>query len=286
MKQHAITVAALGAVITGLASVHARKLEISNGVFKGVSVSPTSVVLSSRDRTGSLELYNGDDSPTEVELSLAFGYPVSDSLGRVDVPLTEHPASGEPSAVDWLRIYPRRLVLQPGQQQLVRIAAYPPDLGPGEYWARLIVRLHAAPNPVDVPGGTATPRSLASIQTMFVTAVNYRNGIVTTGVNVDHAAARRTDSTIALTLDLTRTGNAAFVGRLELAMRDAGGAVIDRTSENLAVYRHLRRVITLHPPTSARVATVSYRLSTQRDDVPRELLVRADAREGRVPIDR
>src|ERR1700750_2742488 len=91
-----------------------------------VTISPTAIYLSSRDRTASFELYNGEDTPAEVELSLAFGYPVSDSLGRVGARLVDSASANEPSAASWIRLFPRRVVLQPRQRQLVRVGAYPP----------------------------------------------------------------------------------------------------------------------------------------------------------------
>src|SRR4051794_27324371 len=153
-----------------------------------VTISPTAIYLSSRDRSASFELYNGDDSPTEVELSLAYGYPMSDSLGRVDVRLLDTVPAGDPSAVGWLRLYPRRVLLQPKQRQVVRVGAYPPaGIAAGEYWARLLVRSRAGTVPLDLRDAGAARHSLMKIETLFITALNYRNGRVSSGVQVDSA---------------------------------------------------------------------------------------------------
>ena len=78
--------------------------------------------------------------PEEIDIAFAFGYPQSDSVGNVTVPFTDSVPAGEPGAVPWLRAFPRRLVLQPGQQQVVRILAQPPEnLPDGEYWGRVMV---------------------------------------------------------------------------------------------------------------------------------------------------
>lgn len=250
-----------------------------------VTISPPAIYLSSRDRATSFELYNGEDRPVEVNLSLAFGYPTSDSLGRVDVHLIDSVPPDEPSAVRWLRLDPRRVVLQSKQHQVVRVGAYPPSVLPnGEYWARLLVRSRPTPLPVDVAEGRGDARGRQphmKIETLFITALNYRNGTITTGVQVENAAARATDSTASLTLDLTRTGNAAYLGRIAVEVLSTRGIVVAQTSEDVAVYRSLRRVFTL-PVTRGSGATFRYRLSTDRDDLDPALLARAEPVTGQV----
>ncbi|HXT16776.1 MAG TPA: hypothetical protein VN706_14150 [Gemmatimonadaceae bacterium] len=249
---------------------------------EAVSISPTAIYLSSRDRTASFELYNGDDTPAEVELSLAFGYPASDSLGRVDVHLLDSVPATEPSAVPWLRLFPRRVVLQPKQRQLVRVGAYPPaGIAVGEYWARLLVRSRPSPLPVEADKGRSARRPLMKIETLFITALNYRNGAVTTGVQVDSARARTTDSTLSLVLDMHRTGNAAYLGRLNVEVLSTSGAVVMQSAEDVAVYRSLRRIITF-PLARGSASTFRYRLATERDDIDPSVVARAEPVSGQV----
>jgi hypothetical protein len=255
-------------------------------VASRVTLSPTGLYLSSRERSGAFTIYNEEDVAVEIQLSFAFGYPVSDSIGHLDVPLTEHAPAGEPSAAEWLRVYPRRVVLQPKRRQLVRIAAYPPDLQSGEYWARLLVTSHRVP---PASASTDAPQHTAvRLNTVYVTAVNYRNGVVSTGVEVDSATVRRTATGASLTLELRRSGNAAYLGRLVVSALARDGSVLAQTSEPLAVYRTLRRIITLALPSGTRAdaAQITYSLSTQRDDVPSAMLISAAPRAGRLALDR
>src|SRR5688500_4430590 len=105
-----------------------------------VSVSPMAVYLDQRTRTGTITLYNAGTRPEEIGVEFAFGYPQSDEAGNITVPITDTVPAGEPSAVGWLQAFPRRLVLQPGQRQVVRIMIRPPEgLEEGEYWARALV---------------------------------------------------------------------------------------------------------------------------------------------------
>ncbi|HEX4684876.1 MAG TPA: hypothetical protein VH277_19310 [Gemmatimonadaceae bacterium] len=250
-----------------------------------VTISPTAIYLSNRDRAATFELYNGGDSPAEVELSVAYGYPVSDSLGRVDVRILDTVPSGEPSAAAWLRLDPQRVLLQPKQRQLVRVDVDPPPAIPvGEYWARLLVRSRTGLFPASPAGEAASengPRTRMRIETLSITALNYRNGSVTSGVQVDSARARTTDSSASLTLDLQRSGNAAFLGRLTVELRSTKGQVLDEVSEDVAVYRTLRRVFTFSRPDRS-ASTFRYRLTTDRDDLDPGVVTHAEPVLGQV----
>ena len=91
-----------------------------------VTVSPTALYISSRSPSALLTLYNAGDRAEEIEISFGFGYPRSDSTGALQVMITDSAAVGEPSASAWLRVFPRRMVLQPGQRQVVRVTVVAP----------------------------------------------------------------------------------------------------------------------------------------------------------------
>lgn len=233
-----------------------------------VSVSPMAVYIDNRSRTGSLTLYNPGSRPEEIQIEFAFGYPQSDADGNVTVPITPEAPPGEPSAVPWLSAFPRRLVLEPGQRQVVRVVARPPaGLAEGEYWARALVRSRGGQAPIESRAGDVGVQ--IDVETVVVVAVNYRNGTMQTGLQVNSAdAALAADSAIAR-IDLARTGNAAFLGRILVEALDGRGGVIASTEEVVAVYRTLSRRIAV--PTgmeAARVESVRFTLDTQRDDLP------------------
>lgn len=248
--------AALALVAAGAEAAHA------------VSVSPTALYIDSRTRTGVLTLYNPGTLPEEITLEFAFGYPVTDAEGNLSVPVTQEPAPGEPSAMGWMRAFPRRLVLQPGQRQVVRVMVEPPaDLPDGEYWARILVHSRGGQPPIEQTQGDI--RLQLDVQTTLVMAANFRKGDVSTGVRVDTAAAARTADGVEVQVDLTRTGNAAFLGRMRLDVVDARGTVVGTAWDDLAVYRAVRRrhVIPV-PADAAGPLTVRMHVDTERDDLP------------------
>lgn len=233
-----------------------------------VAVSPVALYVDDRTRTGTLTLYNPGTRPEEIEIGFGFGYPQSDSAGNVSVPVSEAAPAGEPSALEWLRAFPRRMVLEPGQRQVVRVVVQPPPgLDEGEYWARVLVRSRGGQPPIEQRQGDV--RMQIDVETVVVVALNYRNGAVSTGLTVRGATAVRTDSAVTATIDFARTGNAAFIGRVGAELLDASGRVVAKADEVLAVYHDIRRRIHLPMPSQLTgPLRVRFVMDTQRDDLP------------------
>jgi hypothetical protein len=250
-----------------------------------VTVSPMSVVLDSRTRSSTLTLYNSSAAAAEVTVDLAFGYPQSDGEGNVTVPLTSEPAADEPSAFAWMRVFPKRFVLEAGARQVVRIMAEPPPALPdGEYWSRVIVASRAVSAPLERPAEKLEAK--LNIVTRMVTPANYRQGAVTTGVEVTRATATRDGGGIRLEFDLRRTGNAAYLGRLQADVVDARGAVLASAREDLAVYRTLTRRIAIDVPAGAGdPSEVRLTIDSVRDDVPPGVVLKAPPVTQKVRID-
>lgn len=240
------------------------------------AVSPMGVYLDGRERQGTITLYNAGSRPEEVRLEFAFGYPVSDDEGNLSVPLTAEPAAGEPSAVPWLTAFPRRIVLEPGQRQVVRVVARPPaGLAEGEYWARALVRSTGGQPPIEAVGEDVGVQ--IDVETVVVVPVNYRNGAVTTGVRVAGASAALAGDSLVATIDVERSGNAAFLGRILVEAIDDRGAVVASTEQVLAVYRTLRRRVSLPVPAGSGALRVRYTMDTSRSDLPPGGVIPAEA---------
>ncbi len=94
-------------------------LALSPVFLEAILVAPHAVFMDHRSRTGQVFLVNTGDSPEEVSIELKYGYPATDSTGTVFIRLIDQPDSTEPSAAAWIKAYPRRAVLAPGQRQVV-----------------------------------------------------------------------------------------------------------------------------------------------------------------------
>jgi hypothetical protein len=250
-------------------------------VADAVLVAPHALFLGDRNRTGQIYLVNQGATPEEVEIEFQFGYPETDSVGGMRVRLIAEPDSGAPSAAGWLRAFPRRLRLDAGQRQAVRIQAAPPErLPPGEYWSRLIVTSRQE-RPPTLVGGDSAVRAGVSVELRTVTSVTYRVGSLQTGVTLDSIRAEAANDTAVAWVGLTRTGNAAYLGSAGFTLLDQQGQVVrEWPAGPIAVYYSLHRRYAL--PLDG-VAPGAYRLrldvSTAREDIaPEHVLPAAPVR--------
>lgn len=250
-----------------------------------VNVSPAVLYIDARTREGVVTLHNGGRHPEEIEVGFQFGQHVADDAGTVRLVLADSAPAGAPSALPWLRAYPRRLVLAPGETQVVRIIVRPPaGLAAGEYWARLVVNAVPQAPAIEQTRGESTVR--LRIGTRVVGGLHYRVGRLGTSLGVERASAAREGGRVHLTLDLARGGNAAFVGRLRARLLAAdGSAVGTEYVEPLTVYQGLRWRFSIPAGAdAARVAAVEYTLDTEREDLPVGTALPAAPVRGRVNL--
>lgn len=248
---------------------------VSAALAQSIVVAPHAVFIDHRSRSAVIHLYNPSDEPGEVSISFLFGYPASDSAGNVYIRFVEEPEPGTPSAAGWIRAFPRRLVVAPGQRQAVRLLVQPPaDLPDGEYWTRLLVTSRATTPPVAIQD-TAVRAGL-TLEVRTAIPVTYRKGSLTTGVEITTLESAVEGDSLVLRLGMARKGTAAYLGTLELALRDAAGAVKAEWVQPVAVYYDLLRRITL-PVAGLPAGTynLEVRLDTNRTDIGRELVIPA-----------
>jgi len=199
----ALTIALVGAA-----------LALSPVFLEAILVAPHAVFMDHRSRTGQVFLVNTGDAPEEVSIELKYGYPATDSTGTVFIRLIDQPDSTEPSAAAWIKAYPRRAVLAPGQRQVVRLLATPPaGLPDGEYWSRIIATSRGSK--VAVVGGDSTVSAGLSLELRTIISLSYRKGAVHTGVTVTDLRATREGDSLVVWFGAERQGNAAARGRVE-----------------------------------------------------------------------
>jgi hypothetical protein len=233
-----------------------------------VLVAPHAVFIDSRTRTGQVYLINTGSSAEEVSVETRFGYPATDSLGNIYVRLIDEPEPGAPSAAGWLRAFPRRVVVQPGERQVVRLLAQPPaGLAEGEYWSRLIVTSRGAQ--VAMQGNDSVMRAGVSLVVSTIISVTYRHGRVETGLRLDEFHAEDAGDSLVAWVGLTRQGNAAYLGTTWIRLRDAEGRVVQEWETPTAVYYGLRRrfafALDSLPPGAY---TAHLEMTTVRSDLP------------------
>lgn len=245
--------------------------------IEAVYVSPTAVFMDDRAPSAQVTIGNAGDSPEEATVEIRFGFPDADSAGTPFVRMIDDPDSTYPSAADWVRAFPQRVLLQPKSQQVVRLLARPPaGLHAGEYWARLIVTGQGvAPQ---VAGADTVVRAGLNLVIRLVASVNFRNGQVSTGVAVRDMTAEAEGDSLTVWTHMERKGNAAWLGTADFELVNQAGAVVRSWSSTLAVYVPMQRRFSF-PLDSLAPGDyrVRLRLHTDRPDLPPERVLRSPA---------
>ena len=245
---------------------------------QSVTVAPPVVVLDHRSRGGSIDLYNPSPVPIEVSVSLLYGFPVSDSLGNVELRTMEQPPAGEPSAAGWIDAYPRRATVLPGQKQTVRFLARPPvDLADREYWSRVIVSSKAAAISLSTPDTSRITASL-NVEIRTITTLLYRKGTMSASITTSNLRTEVHGDSLVTRVKLDPHGNAAWLGTLTGKFVGADGKVIAEFERPMGVYHSVDPsfVVPLDsiPPGRYRLRV---ELKSERRDVPRSTLVQSPA---------
>jgi hypothetical protein len=196
-----------------------------------------------------MTLQNLDDKPQEVTVFFSFGLPTADSLGDVAVRLQDSAVTDPQSCLEWIKAFPRRLILPPNASQVVRFVANPPrELPDGEYWARVVIKAQEA-NP-NIPKSTGEDQITTRLNMVMQTAImlKYRNGNVFCELKLEGASARFADGQVEVLVDTKNIGNASYLGILNCQVVDADGREVARRDVQLAVYRELRRRVQIPLP--------------------------------------
>lgn len=215
-----------------------------------VKVAPQVIVIGPRDRGAELTVVNPGEQPVEVDVQVLFGYEISREDGSIE---TTYPTSPSPrSAVDWVRVWPRRVRLQPGQQQSVRLLVKPPaGVKDFEAWARVQVREQGdapvlkAVEGVQMQLGVTTQQRIP----LFVRRGAPRADLTFDGLEVrEVGTADQPELEVRYRVDVQ--GGAAFVGEVAGRVR-AGDIVLGDARKTLAVFEPGVRVIRIPYTASA-----------------------------------
>ena len=191
---------------------------------QGVMVAPHAVFIDHNQRSGSVLLYNPGTEPVEVTISTIFGYPITDSIGRIQ--LDTLMADSTNSALGWIQAFPRRLTVGPRERQTVRLLARPPvGLADGEYWLRLRIAAQAGSVPITGVADTTAIQVGLKLEVRTIIGVNYRKGPVMTGVSLSNVRAQVVGDSVITRARIERRGNAAFIGMIRETLVDSTGAV-------------------------------------------------------------
>jgi P pilus assembly chaperone PapD len=221
-------------------------LTMTAELFAGVLVAPTVVFLSDKSRTGRLTIQNPSNLPKDVTISFSFGLPASDSLGDIYLTLQDSNVTDPRSALEWVKAFPRKVVLPPNGSQVVRVVANPPaGLADGEYWARIVIAAQEGETTIPASGQNGGISTKLNMVTQTAIVLKYRTGALLSDLQLQGVAVQKTPTQVWAIVDLINRGNVSYVGILKCRLLDLNNNEISTNQVDLAVYRNLKRRIAL-----------------------------------------
>ena len=268
---------------TGLAALAV--LALTPLVLDAVLVAPHAIFMDHRTRTAQFTIANPGDAPEDVEIALRFGYPDTDSSGNPYIALPDAPAPNQPSAAGWIQAFPRRVRLEPGQRQVVRLLATPPaDLPDGEYWTRVIATSRRI-STNDSARGTGLQAGL-TFELRTIVGLIYRKGTPHTAVRLQALHGLTSGDSLVVWAGLAREGNAAYLGSAHVSVIAGNGAAVQQWQVPIAVYYTLNRRLAF---SAAGIAPGHYRVrvefTTAREDLAQADVLPAPAVSDSFAVD-
>jgi hypothetical protein len=241
--------------------------------FSQVTVAPVTIHLNDANKNGYIVVRNNSNtSPWEVSIEMKFGYTKSDSSGNTFIYFPEKALDTDPSAVKWISFFPRKFILQPLEEQTVRISAKPQkDIKNGEYWGRPIIISHAV-NEVDTTNKEQISVGL-SVEFHTVIALNYRKGKVNTGIVFSNLTGSYENDKFTLFADFKREGNAAYLGNINTTIKNDKGEIVKENKQEISVYYDLYRKIEIEAPKLLKGQySVEVEINTNRDEAGADII--------------
>jgi P pilus assembly chaperone PapD len=212
-----------------LLSLAALVLVLASGALHAqISISPKRILLNARERSQEITIANSGQRPFEITADVTDFFIRTDSLGNEQYDTVANADEAARSCRNWVKIYPKRLIVPPNSTRTIRLLASPPaELGDGEYNARLQVSsIETGFAPVDAIDTTKITIDM-KMRLKMVLQVAFRKGEVSTGLDLLGVQMSRSDSGTALLVDVRSKGNGAYRGMLSGILKAKDGRVVD-----------------------------------------------------------
>jgi hypothetical protein len=264
-------------------------LELPISIYAQVSVAPTSVFITDATGIESLYIRNSSETAQEVSILFQFAYPGSDKEGNLVMIRDSTQKAALYDIGSQTRVFPRTFILQPGNQQVVRLQVRPltgkPD---GMYWTRIIVTTKAAVKDVEaVPATEGVGARINYVLSQNI-PVFYSKGKVATGLVIGDVTTSLEKGKLIAVSKLTPTGNAPFSGSVTARLLNSTGKEVAIQQQTLVAYFEVLRRVELSLPSDGLPPgryTLEFTYETKRTDIPQDKLVQAKPVKNVVPVE-
>ncbi len=248
-----------------------------------VIVAPTLLFMSDQSRFGTFIVLNRSNTPQEISISFKFGYPESDSLGNITMQYNDSLMAAKHSCQTWLRGFPEKFIINPGQQQVVRLLVTAPQGIPdGEYWTRLVTSSTPQAQTIDTVKTGITANITFVLQQ--VTTVIYKKGYVNTSVEIPEISSMTDSSSVVILAKVLRGGNSPYFGKMVGSVVDRAGNTVYSGGEIVAIYPDTMMVKFAVPLSKLRSGTYTAEITlvSERSDITANDLLKVPAVEKKL----
>lgn len=237
------------------------------GVSKAqVVVYPTTIIASNNNRFGTFFVTNNSQQPQQITLSYKFGYPTSDARGNIYMQYKDSVNAQKSSCATWIKSYPSKFVLPPGQRQTIRMLISPPgNLKDGVYWTRLVTNSKPEVSFPDTTKSGVVTHIVFAID--HITSILYREGNANAHVQIKSITSqKKANGNIEFLANFHRDGNAPFIGNSVLQIYDHSGTLVKTISDPIAVYFNLTKSFVINSKNyGSGTYTAKVTLNSDRD---------------------
>lgn len=254
-------------------------------VFGQVSIAPTTIFID-QNGIGSVFITNPGDTPQEINVSFAFGYPGNDDLGNLTMVYTDSVRAKQFGIDERVRAFPKTFILAPQQQQTVRLQVKPDrSLAAGTYFTRVKITSNAQTSDVEETAqeGVATKVNFKFDQ---VIAAFQKVGEVTTGLEFEDVQVVQSEGVLQVIPAFKTTGNSPFIGTVTATLKNTQNETIAEQGQTVALYFSGKRAVELKLPENISPGnyTVTLVYETKRGDIPSSDLVQSQPISKSIPV--
>jgi hypothetical protein len=245
--------------------------------FGQITIYPTKVYIDQMTKAAYLKLINTSQDPREIVITLSFFYAGYDSTGNVSK-ASDSIAAEKYSLLPYLKVFPKRLIIQPQKDQSVRfLVMHPPSLPDGTYIARITVNSKDVKKQVDT---TAKDNKNVNIKmgmsTQIGTIIVYQKGKLSTSLDVKDMTTSLDTSKLHLIVKMEQSGNSPYWGKANISIFDSIGAIVDTASVNFALYFDSQKAFSFKKNKfkSGSKYKAQFSFVTDRPDIPDERMIK------------
>jgi P pilus assembly chaperone PapD len=215
----------------------------TGNLFAQVIISPYVAFTNQNSKSTTVFVSNNSLETQEMQVSIRFGYPVSDSKGKT---IMEYPDSTNPGAFDltkYVKVFPKKFFLEPGEQQSVRITVKAPvDLPAGVYWTRIVTTSSVKNSNTVVSNNQFAKVKLVLSQ---VTTLIFKNKRYENSLSINEFTESNDRNNLDLMTKYEVRGDSPFFALSNITVYDLKNTAVRKKQESFSLYNAMNRKTSL-----------------------------------------